>query len=204
MPNATAFDGSRPRRPPRRAGASASHASARRFASSGARQERQPDRRGVRGARGRLVGPHAVPLALVVVELLGLGLGGDRGVGLGLAVDRQRALFLVGIVGIVLGRILVVVLDARDRRARRGLGDRRRGRRRARALEQAGEVRREHGEHAGLDQQLERAPRGATAQQAVDLLEQARRRALADLAAPAEQRAPGRRLEAERRAARRT
>src|SRR5690606_7524530 len=77
------------------------------------RQERQPERGRERRAGRGLVGPHAVPLALVRVELVLVVVV----VGLGLAIERQGALLLVGIVRIVLGRIVLVVLDAGDRRA---------------------------------------------------------------------------------------
>ena len=56
---------------------------------------------------------------------------------------------------------------------------------------------RQHGQNAGLDQQLERPPGRSAAHQPVDLLEQPGRRALADLAAPAQERIPRPALEAE-------
>ena len=87
-PNATAFDGSRP--------SPTARVELRRAPPTRARGAWRARRRRARttagpcaacgGARGRLVGPHAVPLALLVVELLGLGR-----LGLGLAVDRAAS-----------------------------------------------------------------------------------------------------------------
>src|SRR5207249_6398818 len=86
---------------------------------------------------------------LGVVPVIVLGLSGEvlvavvGLVGVGLI---AREVALVGwVIGVVLGGVVLVVFDLGDRRARRSACDRRRRRRRALALEQAGEVRRQHG-----------------------------------------------------------
>ena len=109
-----------------------------------------------------------------------------------------QAFELVRIIGIVLGGVLVDVLDPGDGGPRHGQrGDRRGDDRGSGALEQAGQVGRQDRERAGLDEELERAPCRTAAHQAVDLLEQPGRSALADLAAPAQEGLPGRGLEPE-------
>ena len=68
------------------------------------------------------------------------------------------------------------------------------------AREQPMQLGHEHGQDAGRLQQLERAPRRAAAQEAIDLLEHARRRALGDLALVREDRRVGLRLDGRSRA----